>query len=119
MVLESSTVRMHGGIGVSCSEKVHVAGFEGASLHGPELHPGGLDLAEVCAELHKRRVLSVMPEMYDDLCTAGKGMYKMEPAVADGGDIETTTGAASVSVALLPAASLIVPPLSVSAPVDA
>jgi lactate racemase len=34
-----------------------------------------------------RRVLSVMPEMYDDLWVAGKGMYKMEPAVADGGEV--------------------------------
>jgi lactate racemase len=33
------------------------------------------------------RVLSVMPEMYDDLWTAAKGMYKMEPAVADGGEV--------------------------------
>ncbi len=28
-----------------------------------------------------------MPEMYDDLWTAAKGMYKMEPAVADGGEV--------------------------------
>ena len=34
-----------------------------------------------------RRVLSIMPELYDDLWTAGKGMYKMEPAVADGGEV--------------------------------
>ena len=34
-----------------------------------------------------KRVLSVMPPMYDDLWTAAKGMYKMEPAVADGGEI--------------------------------
>lgn len=34
-----------------------------------------------------RRALSVMPEMYDDLWTAAKGMYKMEPAVADGGEV--------------------------------
>ena len=34
-----------------------------------------------------RRVLSVMPEMYDDLWTAAKGMYKLEPAVADGGEV--------------------------------
>jgi nickel-dependent lactate racemase len=33
------------------------------------------------------RVLSVMPGMYDDLWTAAKGMYKLEPAVADGGEI--------------------------------
>jgi lactate racemase len=34
-----------------------------------------------------RRVLSIMPRMYDDLWTAAKGMYKMEPAVADGGEV--------------------------------
>jgi nickel-dependent lactate racemase len=33
------------------------------------------------------RVLSVMPAMYDDLWTAAKGMYKVEPAVADGGEV--------------------------------
>jgi nickel-dependent lactate racemase len=34
-----------------------------------------------------RRVLSIMPEMYRDLWTAGKGMYKIEPAVAEGGEV--------------------------------
>ncbi|MCJ7625531.1 MAG: lactate racemase domain-containing protein [Anaerolineaceae bacterium] len=34
-----------------------------------------------------QKVVSVMPEMYDDLWTAAKGMYKMEPAVADGGEV--------------------------------
>ena len=34
-----------------------------------------------------KRVLSVMPRLYDDIWTAGKGMYKMEPAVADGGEV--------------------------------
>ena len=34
-----------------------------------------------------QRVLSVMPVMYDDLWTAAKGMYKVEPAVADGGEV--------------------------------
>jgi nickel-dependent lactate racemase len=34
-----------------------------------------------------RRVLAVIPKMYDDLWTAAKGMYKLEPAVADGGEI--------------------------------
>jgi nickel-dependent lactate racemase len=34
-----------------------------------------------------RRVLSVMPPMYDDLWTAAKGMYKVEPAVADWGEV--------------------------------
>jgi nickel-dependent lactate racemase len=34
-----------------------------------------------------RRVLSMVPEMYDDLWTGAKGMYKLEPAVTDGGEV--------------------------------
>ncbi len=34
-----------------------------------------------------RQVLSVMPAMYEDVWTAGKGMYKMEPVVADSGEV--------------------------------
>jgi nickel-dependent lactate racemase len=34
-----------------------------------------------------RQVLAVMPKMYDDIWTAAKGMYKMEPAIADGGEV--------------------------------
>jgi nickel-dependent lactate racemase len=34
-----------------------------------------------------KRVLSIMPEMYDDLWTGAKGMYKVEPAIADGGEV--------------------------------
>ncbi|MFH1085361.1 MAG: lactate racemase domain-containing protein [Chloroflexota bacterium] len=34
-----------------------------------------------------KTVLSVMPELYDDIWTAGKGMYKLEPVVADGGTL--------------------------------
>jgi nickel-dependent lactate racemase len=33
------------------------------------------------------RVLSLMPRMYDDLWTAAKGMYKLEPVVADAGEV--------------------------------
>jgi len=50
--------------------------------------------ADLSAKLHiiyvdkpLKRVLSVMPEMYDDLWTAAKGMYKLEPAIADGGEV--------------------------------
>jgi nickel-dependent lactate racemase len=50
--------------------------------------------ASLSAQLHIvyvdkpfQRVLSVMPEMYDDLWTAAKGMYKLEPAIADGGEV--------------------------------
>jgi nickel-dependent lactate racemase len=34
-----------------------------------------------------RRVLAKMPSMYHDLWTGAKGMYKAEPAVADGGEV--------------------------------
>jgi len=50
--------------------------------------------ADLSARLHIiyvdepfQRVLSIMPEMYDDLWTAAKGMYKLEPAIADGGEV--------------------------------
>ncbi len=50
--------------------------------------------ADLSAKLHIQwverpfaRVLSVMPEMYADIWTAAKGMYKLEPVVADGGEI--------------------------------
>lgn len=50
--------------------------------------------ADLSAKLHiqwvdkpYRRILSVMPKMYDDLWTAAKGMYKLEPATADGGEV--------------------------------
>ena len=34
-----------------------------------------------------KRVLSWAPPMYDELWTAGKAMYKLEPALAEGGDL--------------------------------
>ena len=34
-----------------------------------------------------KRILAIMPEMYSDLWTGAKGMYKSEPAVADGGEV--------------------------------
>ena len=34
-----------------------------------------------------RVVFSEMPAMYDDLWTGAKGMYKLEPVVADGGEV--------------------------------
>lgn len=34
-----------------------------------------------------QRVLSMPSAMYDDLWTAGKAMYKTEPAIADGGEV--------------------------------
>ncbi|MCW2757185.1 MAG: hypothetical protein JWO46_931 [Nocardioidaceae bacterium] len=50
--------------------------------------------AQVCAATHVTyldapvsRVISLVPEMYDDIWTGAKGFYKVEPAVADGGEV--------------------------------
>ena len=50
--------------------------------------------ANLSAQVHVRyierpykQVLSVMPTMYDEIWTGAKGMYKMEPVVADGGEL--------------------------------
>ncbi len=32
-------------------------------------------------------MLSIIPEMYDEIWTAAKGFYKVEPVVADGGEV--------------------------------
>ncbi len=41
----------------------------------------------VYAEKPYRQVLSVMPEMYEDIWTGAKGMYKLEPVIADSGEV--------------------------------
>lgn len=41
----------------------------------------------VWVERAYQRALSVIPEMYGDLWTAAKGMYKLEPAIADDGEV--------------------------------
>ena len=34
-----------------------------------------------------KKVISVLPQMYDDIWTGAKGMYKLEPAISDGGEV--------------------------------
>jgi nickel-dependent lactate racemase len=50
--------------------------------------------AQVCAATHVtyldepvHRVVSVIPERYEDIWTGAKGFYKLEPVVADGGEV--------------------------------
>jgi nickel-dependent lactate racemase len=71
--------------------------MKGDTLHG--LYAGAMEeswrtAVDLSAQLNIRyvekpfqRVLAVVPEMYGDLWTAAKGMYKVEPAVADGGEV--------------------------------
>jgi nickel-dependent lactate racemase len=65
-----------------------------AGLFVGPVHEAWARAAELSAKRHVvwldqpvARVLSVMPAMYDDLWVAAKGMYKAEPAVADGGEV--------------------------------
>ncbi|MFZ5917745.1 MAG: lactate racemase domain-containing protein [Chloroflexota bacterium] len=71
-----------------------VNGEELAGLYAGSMEAAWSAAADLSARLHVvyverpfRRVLSVMPAMYDDIWTAAKGMYKMEPAIADGGEV--------------------------------
>ena len=63
-----------------------------AGLYCGPVHEAWSAAADLSSQRHVvwlerpvKRVLSIMPAMYDDLWVAAKGMYKMEPAVADGG----------------------------------
>jgi nickel-dependent lactate racemase len=65
-----------------------------AGLFFGDPHEAWLAASELSARVHitwveapYRKVVSVMPPMYEDLWTAAKGMYKVEPAVADGGEV--------------------------------
>lgn len=65
-----------------------------AGLFFGDPHEAWTAAAELSSRVHVtwvdrpfRQVISVMPAMYEDLWTAAKGMYKVEPAVADGGEV--------------------------------
>ena len=49
------------------------------------------DLSDACHIVYKDKpyklVIGIAPEMYDELWTAGKVMYKLEPVVADAGEL--------------------------------
>ena len=65
-----------------------------AAVAAGEPHEAWAAAAAVSARVHVRhldapvrRVLSLVPERYDDLWTGAKGFYKVEPVVADGGEV--------------------------------
>ena len=70
---------------------------ETKKLHGlyvGDTHAAWAAAADLSSQVHVRyverpfrRVVSVVPSMYDDMWTAAKGMYKVEPVVADGGEV--------------------------------
>jgi len=65
-----------------------------AGIYFGEAVPAWKEAAQLSALRHViykprayTKVLSIMPEMYDDLWTAAKGMYKLEPVISDGGEV--------------------------------
>ncbi len=74
-----------------------LVGAHGDGLHAAtfgEPGPAWASAADVSARAHiryldrpVRRVVSIMPEKYQDIWTAAKGFYKVEPVVADGGEV--------------------------------
>lgn len=68
------------------------AGLKGLFIGSPE--EAYSRAADLSAEMHiiykekpYKKVLSMAPRMYDDLWTGGKCMYKLEPVVAEGGEL--------------------------------
>lgn len=78
-----------------CFAMVVAPGGDGlAGLYGGTPEEAWAAAADLSSQVHVnyverpfRRVLSVMPEIYEDIWTAAKGMYKLEPAVDDGGEV--------------------------------
>lgn len=71
-----------------------VLGEELAGVFLGEMQEAWTDAVGLSSQIHikwvdrpYKQVLSVMPEMYDDIWTGAKGMYKMEPVIADGGEV--------------------------------
>ena len=70
---------------------------KGHDLHGLYIGPpeeafsAAADLSDKIHIIYKdrpfERILSCTPPMYDEIWTAGKCMYKLEPVVADGGEL--------------------------------
>jgi len=80
-------------IPVHCISLV-VTGDHLAGLYAGSWNEAWRKAAQLSEKLHIiykehsfRRVLSCAPDMYDDLWTGGKCMYKLEPVVADGGEL--------------------------------
>ena len=74
-----------------CSVVCH-DGVSGVYFGTPEeAYSAAADLSAathiVWVEKPYHQVLSVMPAMYDELWVGAKGMYKVEPAIADGGEV--------------------------------
>ena len=76
-------------------------------LSVPHAKPGAM-AADLSSKLHVRyvdrkfkSVLGVAPHMYDDIWTAGKVMYKLEPVIEKGGELIILRSRISMRSAIL------------------
>ncbi|MDT7577769.1 MAG: hypothetical protein QOH17_4102 [Pseudonocardiales bacterium] len=89
---ESADGAVDGAVDAAVSSPVGDSGLHSVSFG--DTRAAWASAAEICAATHVtyldapvRRVLSIVPEMYDEIWTAAKGFYKLEPVVADGGEV--------------------------------
>jgi nickel-dependent lactate racemase len=89
---ESADGAVDGAVDAAVSSQVGDSGLHAVSFG--DTRAAWASAAEICAATHVtyldapvRRVLSIVPEMYDEIWTAAKGFYKLEPVVADGGEV--------------------------------
>ena len=75
MVVQTGSTRLHA-LAAGAPEQA----WEAASRVSAQVHVRHVDRPY-------QRVLAVLPPMYPDMWTAAKGMYKLEPVVADGGEL--------------------------------
>ena len=75
MVVRTADAALHGMYLGTCEEAWAAAATQSAGVH------------VTTVDRPYATVLSVVPPMYPDLWTAGKGAYKLEPVVADGGEL--------------------------------
>jgi nickel-dependent lactate racemase len=80
------------GVGAAVPSPVRTSGLHAVSFG--DTRASWASAAQVCAATHVthldapvRRVLSIVPPMYGEIWTAAKGFYKLEPVVADGGEV--------------------------------
>ncbi|MGV0791640.1 lactate racemase domain-containing protein [Mycolicibacterium sp. XJ1819] len=81
-----------GAVGAAVTSPVRTSGLH--SLSFGDTRASWASAAQVCAATHVTyldepvpRVFSIVPPMYDDIWTAAKGFYKVEPVVADDGEV--------------------------------
>ena len=75
-----------------CCQVTHAGGLAGFFIGETEIAwRQAVDLSSLVhityVDQPFQQVLSVLPEMYTDLWTAAKGMYKLDPVIADGGEV--------------------------------